>query len=115
MKTKNKYLVFSLTMAAMIGIVTTSCDKSDSQKVGSDLKTTAQDTASAAKDVFNASKDTAVVLATNTVAAVKIGAQKAGDVATNVAASVKTVSSNVWQDAKSVTTNVIDKANGLIH
>jgi len=46
---------------------------------------------------------------------VKEGVQKAGDAATNVAATVKAATSNAWNDAKSVTTNAVNKASDLIH
>jgi len=86
------------------GVVTSGCHKADDQKVGTDMKATAQDTATVAKDAYNDGKQKAIELATNASAMVQEGVQKAGDVATNIAATVK-----------SVTTNVVQKVDAMVH
>ncbi len=93
-------------MAALVvaGMAAAGCHKADDEKVGSDVKTAAQDTATAAKDAYSDGKEKAIELATNTSAIVKEGVQKAGSVAANIAAAVK-----------SATTNVVQKVDAMVH
>jgi hypothetical protein len=104
MKIHKFHLAFFLALFAVGSITTVGCHQPDTEKVGTDVKTTAQDTATAAKDAYSVGKDKAVELATNTEAILKQGVQKAGNIATNVAA-----------DVKSITTNVADKVDQMVH
>jgi hypothetical protein len=100
MNIQKRFLATALL--ALVGVA--GCNRPDAAQVGNDVKTTAQDTATAAKDAYDAGKVKAVELATNTSALVKQGVQKAGNVATNIAASVK-----------SMTTNVVNKVDQMVH
>jgi hypothetical protein len=107
MTIQNKHSIFALTLFAATIFVVVGCDKSDTEKVGADVKATAQDTATATKDALSTGKDKVVEVATNVAASVTTATSNAWN-------GTKNVSSNAWNSTKSATTNAVNKVSDLV-
>src|ERR1700742_1819963 len=108
MKIQNKSLILASTILIAVGIFTSACNKDDTQKVGADVKATAQDTATATKDALSTGKDKIVEAATNVAASVTTASSNAWN-------GTKIVTSNAWNNTKAATTNAVNKVSDLIH
>ena len=106
MKTISKPLIIASLLSAL---AVTGCGQSaEADKTKADAKAAGDKIADTAKDV-----------AAQTKTAVQEGMQKAGDVATNVAAKATDMATNVASHVKEATTNAIsevkDKINNITH